>query len=206
MAGRTVFVNPSRRRRRKKGRRRSRRRNAAPLANTFSNPRRRRARRSRRRNAGITPFLGNPMIMSNPRRRRRHSNPLNALSLKNIFSKSISYGGGAGIAVAANALALNRVDNVYMRNGARVGLAVLGASMLKGDLGAGMAGAMFYPVIQELAALLLGKSTVTGTEADMDVLAADLEDVMDELDEHDLSDDADEYGIDNFGDDDDILS
>ena len=44
------------------------------------------------------------------------------------------------IAVAANGLGLNRIDYIWFRNGARLGAAVVGASMLKGDLGASMAG------------------------------------------------------------------
>lgn len=205
MAGRTVFVNPSafgRRRKRRKGKRRSRRRNVslAPLPN----PRRRR-RRSRRRNAGIAPFVSNPIIMGNPRRRRRRSNPLAGLNFNNLLQKTMTYGGGAAMSVAANALILNRVDNVWARNAARIAGAVIGGSMAKGELGAAFAGAMYYPVVQELAAHILGKGTVTGTEADMDVLAADLEDIMDELDSSDLQDDDEVGDDDETGDDGDIL-
>lgn len=207
MAGRTVFVNPSafgRRRKRRKHRTSRRRRRNVQLA-PVSNPRRRR-RRSRRRNAGIAPFVSNPLIMSNPpRRRRRRSNPLAGLNFNNLLQKTMTYGGGAAIAVAGNALVLNRVDNVWARNGARIGAAVVGGSMLKGEMGAAFAGAMYYPVIQELAAHILGKSTVTGTEADMDVLAADLEDIMDELDSSDLQDDDEMGDDDETGDDGDIL-
>lgn len=196
---RTVFVNPARRRsrkRRKASNPRRRRRNAMILA---PNPRRRRYRR-RRRNAGIAPFVRNPLIMSNPphRRRRRKRNPLGHLDFKTILSKSMTYAGGAAISVGANALLLNRVDNVWARNGARLLAGVVGGAMLGGDLGASTAGAFFYPLVQELAAHVLGKTTVTGTEADMDVLAADLEDIMDELDSSDLSED------DDLGDDDDL--
>lgn len=204
MAGRTVFVNPSafgRKRRRRSAKRRRRNVQLAP------NPRRR-SRRRRRRNAGITPFVSNPMIMANPRRRRRRRNPLASLNFSNILGKSISYGGGAAIAVAANTLVINRVDNVWARNAARVLGAVLGGAILGGELGAATAGGMFYPVIQELSAHLLGTggAAASGTEADMDVLAADLEDIMDELDSSDLQDD-DETGDDGdeVGDDGDIL-
>lgn len=203
MAGRTVFVNPSafgRKRRRRSGKRR--RRNVSIAAN----PRRRYRRRARRRNAGITPFVSNPMIMANPRRRRRR-NPLSSLNFSNILGKSLSYGGGAAIAVAANALVINRVENVWARNAARVLGAVLGGAMLGGELGAATAGGMFYPLMQELSAQLLGQTAgASGTEADMDVLAADLEDIMDELDSSDLQDD-DETGDDgdDIGDDGDIL-
>ena len=205
MAGRTVFVNPSafgrRRKRRKTGARRRRRNvSLAPV----SNPRRRR-RRSRRRNAGIAPFVANPLIMGNPRRRRRRSNPLAGLNFNNLLTKTMTFGGGAAISVAANAFILNRVDNVWARNGARIAGAVIGGNMLKGELGAAFAGAMYYPVVQELAAHILGKGTVTGTEADMDVLAADLEDIMDELDSSDLQDDDEMGDDDETGDDGDIL-
>jgi hypothetical protein len=197
---RTVFVNPSR----KRGRRRNRRRNFSAAMGPRANPRRRR-RRSRRRNSGIAPFVQNPLIMSNPRRRRRHSNPLaGALSVNNLLNKGLTYGGGAIIAVGANALVLNRVDNVWLRNGLRFGGGILGAALLKGDLGAATAGAMFYPMFQELAAQLLGKELITGNEADMDVLAADLEDVMDDLQRSDLSD-GDDYEMDLADDQDDIL-
>ncbi len=201
---RTVFVNPTRRRRRrskaKANPRRRRRRNAMMPA--LPNPRRRRHRRSRRRNAGIAPFVSNPLIMSNPRRRRRrHSNPLvNAFTVKNVLTKGVTYAGGAAIAVTTNVVALNRINNFWYRNAARLGSAIAGGALLKGELGAATAGAMLYPLMQEMAAKVLGTGAgVSATEADMDVLAADLEDVMDELDESDLSDD------DDWEDDDDIL-
>jgi hypothetical protein len=114
-----------------------------------------------------------------------------SLSLKSIVNKGLTYGAGAAIAVGANALLLNRVDNFWFRNLARFGGGVVGAAFLKGDLGAATAGAMFYPMFQEFAAKMLGGTTVTGTDADMDVLAADLEDVLDNLDQSDLSDDGD---------------
>jgi len=190
---RTVFVNPTfhRRKRRKTGRRRKRRNAMLPTA---SNPRRHRRRRSRRRNAGIAPFVSNPLIMSNPRhrRRRRHSNPLNMFTLKNVVRKGVTYGGGAAIAVGANALAINRIDNFWYRNLTRFGGAIAAGAFMKGDLGAATSGAMLFPLMQEMAAKFLGLgSSVSGTEADMDMLAADLEDVMDELDDSDLSDDED---------------
>ena len=144
--------------------------------------------------------------MSNPRRRRRHSNPLtSALTLKNLVNKGLTFGGAAVIAVGANALVLNRVDNFWLRNGSRFGGGIVAAAFLKGDLGAATAGAMFFPMFQELAAKLLGKTLVTGTEADMDVLAADLEDVMDDLGADLQGDDDDEMGVSLSDDTDDVL-
>lgn len=195
---RTVFVNPSfmnpRRKRRKKSNPGSSMtvREAFALGKASKNPKRRKSRgKRRRRNAGIAPFVRNPLIMSNPpRRRRRKRNPMDSLDLKTIVNKSLTFAGGAGIAVVTNAFVLNRVDNFWARNAARLGLGVVGAAYIPNrELGAAAAGAMFYPLIQELMAKVLGQSAVTGTEADMDVLAADLEDIMDDLDESDLSDD-----------------
>jgi hypothetical protein len=147
------------------------------------------------------------MILSNPRKRSRRRNmsmtrnPLHGLNLKSIVSKGMTFGGGAAIAVGANALFLNGISNFWARNGARFGGAVLTAGFLKGDLGASAAGAMFYPLMQELAAKFIGTKTVAATEADLEGLAADLEDVMGELDESDLSDDEME-----ISDDEDFLS
>lgn len=195
---RTVFVNPSpsfsNPRRKKRGKKRSKRRGRA---------------RSRRRNAGIVPFVSNPLIMSNPprRKRRRRSNPLAGLNIKNLLGKGLTYGGGAAIAVGANTLLLNSISNFWVRNGARFGGAIASTMFMKGELGAATAGAMFYPLMQEVAAKFLGTGA-TGTEADLEGLAADLEDVMDDLDERDLSDD-DEISDDDLlieDDEDNILS
>lgn len=183
---RTVFVNPS---------------------PSFQNPRRKHRKGSKsrkahkhgkrraRRNAGITSFVSNPLILSNPPRKmkRRHArNPLAGLNLKSLLSQGLTYGGGAAIAVGANTLFLNSVSNFYMRNGARFAGAVAATMFLKGSLGAAAAGGMFYPIMQEVAAKFLG-GKVSGTEADLEGLAADLEDVMDDLDETDLSDDDEMY-------------
>ena len=190
---RTMFVNP----RRRKGKRKSRGRGRRTVA--------RRGRRSRakkytrvkslyRRNAGISSFIQNPLIMSpNPHRRRRgRSNPLMAsFNLKSIVTRTLTFGGGAAISVAANTLFLNSVEDFMVRNGLRLVGAIGASAVLKGELGAATAGSMFYPLMQELAAKFLG-GTTTATEADMESLAADLEDVMEDLDESDLSDDDDD--------------
>lgn len=209
---RTVFVNPSFMNPRRKRRKKSNPgqsltvREAFALGKSARNPKRRKRGRKKRRNAGIAPFVRNPLIMSNPpRRRRRRRNPMDSLDIKTIVSKSLTFASGAGMAVAANAFILNRVDNFWARNVSRLGLGVVGAAFMPNrELGAASAGAMFYPLIQELLAKLLGQSTVTGTEADMDVLAADLEDIMDDLDESDLSED-DDYEVD-LSDDEDMFS
>ena len=193
---RTVFVNPRRRARKTRSPKRRNGPSGLTIRQAYAmgkaarpNPRKR--RKSRRRNAGISPFVQpNPLIMPNPRRRRRKRNPLtSALTMDNLVSKGLSYGGGAAIAVGANALLFNRVDNFWARNAARFVSGVVGAAYLKGDLGGATAGAMFYPLMQDLASRVLGRSAVTGTEADIETLAADLEDVMDEMDEGDFVDD-----------------
>lgn len=195
-----MFVNPRRRRKGgKKGRKASRAR------------RKKSYRRVKgpvyRRNSGITPFVSNPLIMSpNPRRRRRRNvgmvrNPLNGLNLKSVVQRGITFGGGAAIAVGANALFLNSLENFWVRNGIRFGGAILSAGFLKGDLGAATSGAMLYPMMQELMAKFFAPAR-TATEADLEGLAADLEDVMEDLDESDLSDDDEMY----LSDDDDVLS
>jgi len=196
---RTVFVNPSRRRRRV---RRSRRRNAALVAN----PRRRHRRRVRRvtrrsrRNAGIAPFVqSNPMIM-NPRRRRRSRNPMGALgrsfSPKNFISKSLKYGGGAAIGAGANILLLRKIENTYLRNGLRVAGAVACGALLPSDMGGAAAGATLYPLFAELALMLnlvpAATSDTDETEADLQSLAADLQDVLDEVGQDEYEDLIDE--------------
>lgn len=208
---RTVFVNPSFMNPRRKKRKKSNPGSGLTVREAFqlgrANPRKRKRKggRKKRRNAGIAPFVRNPLIMSNPpRRRKRKRNPMDSLDIKTIINKSLTYAGGAGMAVATNAFILNRVDNFWARNVSRLGLAVVGAAFIPNrELGAASAGAMFYPLIQELMAKMLGQSAVTGTEADMDVLAADLEDIMDDLDESDLSDD--DYEVD-LADDEDMFS
>lgn len=203
---RTVFVNPSfeNPRRRRKGKKRRGRR---------SYGRRRSHKRSRkpafrgsivlRRNAGITPFVQNPLILSNPRRRRRvrRSNPLAIPSLKSALDTLMAGGGGASVALAVNMMGTSRIDNPWLRRGAQAGAAVIGGGLLAGksqNLGAAFTGAMMMPLMQDLAADLLGigvAAGVTAKEADLDALAADLEDVLDDMsdeDSFDLSDDDDE--------------
>ncbi len=174
----TVFVNPTKPRRRKK------RRNVQ-MAKRRS-PRKRVTRRRRRRNAGVTSFVqpraNNPLILQNPRRRKRR-NPAK-LNLNTMMTKVLTYSGGSAVGAGINILAIRRIENVWMRNGARVAAAVLGGNFLKGEMGAAMAGATLYPLFAEVA---LQFNLVPGmegedTEADLEELAADLEAALDDID------------------------
>lgn len=206
---RTVFVNPSAsmmsnpRRRRKHSRKR--RRNVQMPA--VSNPRKRRRGRRRRTsvvrkgypltvrsNAGIVPFVSNPLIM-NPRRRgghrRRRRNPmmnLSTLSVNKVVSKSITYGSGAAIGAAVNILGLRRIQNDWMRNGVRLGVAVIGAVLMPGELGAAYAGSTLYPLMAELALMTKLVQPATTPEADL----SEISDALDELDEMYVADDDDD--------------
>lgn len=143
------------------------------------NPRRRRAkrshRRSKRRNAGITPF-----IQANPRRRslsrrRRSSNP-SFPSMQTMWRKSLTYGGGAAVGEIANMFVLNKIENHWLRSGARVLTACMAAPMLGGDLGAAAGGVIFSPIVKELA--IFFKIPGIATEADLE---ADLQDLLNDM-------------------------
>lgn len=167
--------NPRRRRRRVTVRRRRRRNYSAAV----SNPRRRRRRRRRRRNAGIAPFVrkSNPLILQNPkRRRRRRRNP--KMNIQRVANQLLIYTGGSAIAVGANILAINKIENKWARNGVRVAAAVFAPMFIKGDLGAAFAGAMLYPVVEEAAQEL----NLVPAEADLSSLAAELEEALNEAD------------------------
>ncbi len=143
------------------------------------NPRRRRRGKRhnprRRRNAGIAPF-----IQANPRRRslaRRRKNPSFAIpSVNTIMRKSITYSGGAALGVGMNLFALNKIDNHWLRNGARILTACIGAPMLGGELGAAASGALFAPLVSEIAVFF--KIPGIATEADLE---ADLQDLLDDM-------------------------
>jgi len=170
---RTVFVNPSRRRSRRKSRKVARR----------ANPRKRRASR-RRRNAGITPFVSrNPMILSNPRRssRRRRRNP-GMPSLKQAAMTTLHYGAGSGIGAALNIFVIRHIKNDWLRHGVRILGALGGGMFLPDKMGGAMAGATLYPSLAELA-LFAGIGGSPSTEADLNELAADLEDALSDDDE-----------------------
>ncbi len=149
----------------------------------MANPRRRRRRkkstRRRRRNVGVVgPFVAgnNPYILSNPRRRRRNPG-MPRLTLRTMSDKLFKYGGGSALGTAANVFVLNDIENDYFRNGARVGVAVLGGMFLRGELGAAMAGASMYPVWVEVAAML---NLPVGTDADLDILSDDMNDALED--------------------------
>lgn len=157
------------------------------------NPRRRRrrattrrrptTRRRRRRNAGITPFVANPLILQNPGRRRRRRNPAMRLNLRTMANDLLMFGSGSALGVGLNVLGINQVQNQWARNGLRIGAAVLLGGLLKGrgydKVGASAAGAVMYPLWQEVATTFLAAGVGAGaTEADL--LSADLEGVLDE--------------------------
>jgi hypothetical protein len=209
----TIFVNPRRRKSRKKKSaskknprkiaRRTVRKNVHRTKRKASkmviNPRRRKSRKARRRN--IAPFvrsLNNPLILRNPgsiRRRRRRNPDGMKLDMKSILDKSLSYGGGSALGVGVNIIALNKIEDKWMRNGARLVVGVLGGGFLKGDLGAAAAGALLAPMWQEIAIALaitdkealeikdgtvLEPTTPPPLTASLDMLSADLQDVLDE--------------------------
>jgi hypothetical protein len=93
----------------------------------------------------------------------------------------MTYGGGAAIGTAANIFALNKISNHWLRNGARVLVGCMGAPMLGGSLGAAAAGALFAPLVTELAVAL---KLPVASEA---MLEADLQDLLDDMDEGDES-------------------
>lgn len=163
---RTLFVNPTKRRKRRSAPKR--RRNGGTMVI--------------RRNAGITPFVASEnALIPNPRRRKRRSNPMGNYGNGVLMSGLAGMGGGAATAVL-NTFALNRIGNPWARNGARFALGA-GASFIPGRFGAATAGAMFSHMFEDLLTLVTGTAIVqgsqnAGTEADLDVLSADLEDLL----------------------------
>lgn len=174
--------------------RRAKTRNARKASkHMIVNPHGRKRRVSRRKNASITPFVksSNPMLRNSSIRRRRKNPGLN-LSIKSILDKGLSYGGGSALGAGVNIIGLSKIENKWFRNGARLATAIVGGSFLKGDLGAAMAGATLYPMWQEVALML---SLIEGqrpfmpypsggaakeTSASLDLLSADLQDILDE--------------------------
>ncbi len=160
-----------------------------------------------RRNAGIAPFLQNP-YMQNPlilapnpmrKRRARRSNPSFGLpSVKEGINFGLSTLGGSTAALTANTVALSHIKHVWGRRGAQFAASVIGGGFIASkspNMGGAFAGAMMYPLLQDLAADLLGVGFAAGAaskEADIDALAADLEDVLDDMDGGELSDDEDD--------------
>lgn len=156
-----------------------------------------------RRNAGIAPFLQqNPLILSNPRRRsrRRRRNPELDMkpTLKNIGVLGLTSFGGAAVALTLNTTATSKIQNTWGRRATQFGASLAGGTLiaLKSEkMGAAFAASMMMPLLQDLAADLLKINTavVTTKEADIDALAADLEDVLDGMDGDELGDDEEEY-------------
>ena len=171
---RTLFVNPTKRH--KKTRKNPKRRAAKRrTSHALVAP-----RRKRRRNAGITPFVSssNPLLVPNPRRRRKvRRNPLS--SPKKLIEETLLNIGGAAIGVGANYFAINKIDNVWARNGARAAAAVGAGMLIPGRLGSAASGAMLYPSILELVDHFLSGKGWGEKEADLDMLSADLEDLLD---------------------------
>ena len=179
---RTVFVNPGKPRRRKASKRRAKRRNVVARAVA---PKRRR-RRAKRRNAGIAPFVSarrNPLILSNPRRRssKRRRNP-GLPNLKQAATKVLQYSGGSAMGAALNIFLFRNIENPFLRHGARILAALGGGMFLSSEMGGAMAGATLYPSFAELA-LALGVGGDISTEADLNELAADLEQALQDADE-----------------------
>jgi hypothetical protein len=108
-----------------------------------------------------------------------------ALNLRNVGAKLLAFGGGSAIGTAANIFAINKLDNVWLRNGVRLAVAVIAPNVIKGDMGAAISGSILYPLWQEVAMRFLAPAAAGGadaaTEADLDALQADLEDVLDEI-------------------------
>lgn len=164
---------------------------ANPRRRRRSAPRRRRTYRRRRRNAGVTSFTAqrNPLILSNPRRRRRRRNP--RMNLKKILNDTMVFMGGGALGYGVTQFGLSQIQHDWVRRGAQVATAVVGATFLKGNLGASMAGAVMYPLIADLA-MYTGLVAIP-TSADLDELSADLESALLEADLED-----DELYIDDF--------
>lgn len=180
----TVFMNPrkTRTRRRKSGRKR--RRVARPATRYV---RRKRSGKRRRRNAGIAPFVANPMIMANPRRRssgrKRRRNP--EMKLKPILMNTGLAVAGAGTGALVNLVGIRRIQNIWVRNGTRFLLGAASAGAMQNSFGGAAAGALMYPMFAELALLSGILTEATNTEADLDEISADLEDVLNDGDSYD---------------------
>jgi hypothetical protein len=121
------------------------------------------------------------MIWPNPRRRAKRRNPVGfgKLTLKNAISNTIANLGGAAIAVGANHFALKKIENVYARNGARAASALVAGAFIPGSVGAATAGAMFFPIMEELCSYLMKDDESEVTEADLDLLSQDLGAMLD---------------------------
>jgi hypothetical protein len=122
------------------------------------------------------------MILSNPRRssRRRRRNP-GMPSLKQAAMTTLHYGAGSGIGAALNIFVIRHIKNDWLRHGVRILGALGGGMFLPDKMGGAMAGATLYPSLAELA-IYAGIGGDTTTQADLNELAADLQDAMDDDD------------------------
>jgi hypothetical protein len=102
------------------------------------------------------------------------------MNIQRAANRILTYAGGSAIAVAADILALKKIENVWARNGIRVVAAAFAPMFLKGDMGSAFSGAILYPVVEEMAAEL----NILDNEADLECLAADLEAALDDVDEY----------------------
>ena len=165
------------------------------VAGMKSNPK---ARRRTRRNVPMPVVYnsrGNPLILENPprrapARRRRRSNP--RMTLRGAMEGGLWVGGGSLAGTMLNVYALNSVEDMWIRNGARIATAVASTYAKNRFFGGALAGAALYPFWQEMFAMILGPEAV-GTE-DMDVLndglgqlEADLNEQLDELNREDVA-------------------
>ena len=145
--------------------------------------------------------MSNPLILSNPRKRSRarRRNPMGLPSVSSMLDSTLSHFGGAALALTVTTVGTSKITNVWARRGAQFAGAVVGGSLVgnqSAKMGGAFAGAMMYPLLQDLAADLLGIGVgagVSAKEADLDALAADLEDVMDDMDEDGGMGDDEEY-------------
>jgi len=205
---RTMFVNPgyftNPKGKGKKGKKRGKKRRGSHSLGRFG-------MRGRvtmtRRNAGLSPFLQqNPLILSNPKRRRRaRKNPIGIPSMKSVLDTLMSAGGGAGLALVVNTVGTSKIQNAWYRRAAQFAAAVIGGQLVSSSassaMGSAFTGAMMYPLAQDVAADLLafgvGAGAATAKEADLDALAADLEDVLDDMDGEGSYDEGDELSADD---------
>jgi hypothetical protein len=121
------------------------------------------------------------MILSNPRRSsRRRRNP-SMPSLKQAAMTTLHYGAGSGIGAALNIFVIRHIKNDWLRHGVRILGALGGGMFLPDKMGGAMAGATLYPSLAELA-IYAGVVQSADLQADLNELAADLEDALDDDD------------------------
>jgi hypothetical protein len=80
---------------------------------------------------------------------------------------------------------LRRIENVWLRNGARVVLAAAAGALFQNTFGGATGGAMLYPLMTEIAIQTNMLGEPTATEADIEEISADIEDLLDDDDSDD---------------------